>query len=152
MKYHLIFLYVVCFTSYIFSQTVHADMILGKYKATGTKKDTYSIIEIRKDEFGKYCGFVVYADPSTDSKGNPIYDVNNPEPSKRKIRIDKIQVLSNFTFSSKHNEWSGGRVYNPEDGEYYKTIIKFDNSNTLKLRGYIGIPLFGKTVYWPKIK
>lgn len=46
------------------------------------------------------------------------------------------------------DEWSGGKILDPKNGKYYKCYIKLVTDNKLKLRGYIGITLLGRTEYW----
>lgn len=47
------------------------------------------------------------------------------------------------------DQWSGGRVLDPESGKSYRCIIAMqDSGKTLKVRGYIGFSLFGRTQYW----
>jgi uncharacterized protein (DUF2147 family) len=48
-------------------------------------------------------------------------------------------------------EWSGGSVYNPEDGKTYKGSIKMIDANTLKLTGCVFAP-FCKSETWTRIK
>jgi uncharacterized protein (DUF2147 family) len=50
------------------------------------------------------------------------------------------------------NEWSGGTILDPRNGNVYKCCILLENPNKLKIRGYIGISLFGKTAYWERTK
>jgi uncharacterized protein (DUF2147 family) len=45
-------------------------------------------------------------------------------------------------------EWSGGYILDPSSGKEYKCIIKLDGDDKLKVRGYIGTPLLGRTQYW----
>ena len=44
--------------------------------------------------------------------------------------------------------WSGGEILDPEEGEIYKVKINMVNDKTLDVRGYIGIPLLGRTQTW----
>ena len=44
--------------------------------------------------------------------------------------------------------WSGGEILDPEDGEVYKVKVTLVNDKTLEVRGYIGIPLLGRTQTW----
>ncbi len=46
------------------------------------------------------------------------------------------------------DEWSGGKILDPKNGKYYKCYLKLEEKNKLKLRGYIGISLLGRTEYW----
>ena len=49
------------------------------------------------------------------------------------------------------NEWSDGRIMDPDNGETYRCYIGVqDGGKKLKVRGYLGIALFGRTQYWRK--
>ena len=49
--------------------------------------------------------------------------------------------------------WDGGEVLDPEDGSVYKTRLKpLDGGKKLELRGYVGVPLFGKSQTWVRIE
>ncbi len=50
------------------------------------------------------------------------------------------------------DEWSGGKILDPKNGNFYKCYIKLKDKTTLKLRGYIGISLFGRTEYWKRVE
>ncbi len=45
-----------------------------------------------------------------------------------------------------------GHITNPDDGKTYTITIRVDADGRLRMRGYIGIPLFGKTVFWTRFK
>jgi len=49
------------------------------------------------------------------------------------------------------DEWSGGKILDPKNGKEYKCYIKLIDNNTLKLRGYIGISMFGRTAIWKRV-
>ena len=47
------------------------------------------------------------------------------------------------------DEWSGGRILDPENGKDYKCYIALkDGGKKLKVRGYVGVSLFGRTQHW----
>jgi uncharacterized protein (DUF2147 family) len=47
------------------------------------------------------------------------------------------------------DEWSGGRILDPRNGTAYKCYIEVvDGGKRLKVRGYVGIALLGRTQYW----
>lgn len=50
------------------------------------------------------------------------------------------------------NEWSGGKILDPKNGKEYKCYLQLLDNNTLKLRGYIGISMFGRTAIWKRAK
>ncbi|MDA9354018.1 MAG: DUF2147 domain-containing protein [Flavobacteriaceae bacterium] len=48
------------------------------------------------------------------------------------------------------DEWSGGKILDPKNGKEYKCYIQLLDENTLKIRGYIGFSMFGRTAIWKK--
>ena len=44
-----------------------------------------------------------------------------------------------------------GNVHDPEKNNTYSCTITMKNDNELDLRGYIGIPLFGRTEHWTRV-
>jgi len=46
------------------------------------------------------------------------------------------------------DEFTGGTIMDPENGKTYRCYLKLINSNKLKVRGYLGLSLFGRTQYW----
>jgi uncharacterized protein (DUF2147 family) len=50
------------------------------------------------------------------------------------------------------NEYNGGKILDPKTGKLYKCYVSLENDNKLKVRGYIGFSLFGRTQYWHRVK
>jgi len=47
--------------------------------------------------------------------------------------------------------WTG-TIINPRDGRAYHALITLDQAHQLRLRGYVGLPLFGRTQIWTPYK
>ena len=48
-------------------------------------------------------------------------------------------------------EYGGGTIYDPEVGETYKCNIKLvDGGRKLSVRGYIGVPMLGRSQLWQR--
>ena len=115
----------------------------GRWKtidgATGKAK---SIIQIR-EENGRLYGAI-----------ETIFDPPVPNPTcylcsgaKKDQPLVGLQVLWGFHFEA--GQWSGGQVLDPESGKIYRASLELEEGgNELRLHGYIGIPLFGRTEYW----
>ncbi len=43
-------------------------------------------------------------------------------------------------------------ITNPDDGKTYTITLRVDPDGRLRMRGYIGLPLFGRTVFWTRFK
>jgi uncharacterized protein (DUF2147 family) len=103
----------------------------------------------------KICGKIIWLkDPLyTDSRngefGTPLLDHNNPDPALRKRPILGLQILTGFTPASGNN-WVNGTCYDPKSGNTYRGKIHLASPDRLELRGYIGIPLFGRTSVWTR--
>lgn len=50
------------------------------------------------------------------------------------------------------DEYNGGKILDPKNGKYYKCYITLEEENKLKLRGYIGFSLMGRTEYWYRVE
>lgn len=50
------------------------------------------------------------------------------------------------------SEYNNGRILDPKSGKLYKCYIELESADKLKVRGYLGISLIGRTQYWERIK
>ncbi|HEY0047103.1 MAG TPA: DUF2147 domain-containing protein [Flavobacterium sp.] len=50
------------------------------------------------------------------------------------------------------NEYGDGHILDPKHGKLYKCYINLENENKLKVRGYVGFSLFGRTQYWHRVQ
>jgi uncharacterized protein (DUF2147 family) len=49
--------------------------------------------------------------------------------------------------------WDGGEILDPNEGKTYKVRMKpIDGGKRLELRGYIGVPLLGRTQTWVRVE
>ncbi len=61
------------------------------------------------------------------------------------------QIFRKFVFEGK-NVWSGGQVSDPRSGMTVSGKMTLKNENTLNVRGYLGTPVFGKTVVLVRVE
>jgi len=132
-----------------FSQS-KGDQLIGNYYVIKEDTKSESRIQIYKNSDGKYEGKIVWLKYPNHPDGTPKYDEKNPNPELRKVKSDQVVLLKNFVFDEKNNEWNSGTIYDPEEGKTYKCKLTFETSVKLKVRGYIGFPALGKTMYWTK--
>lgn len=62
------------------------------------------------------------------------------------VPINGLVIIENIKKDG--DEFNGGTILDPENGKIYKCYLKLMNSNKLKVRGYIGFSLLGRTQYW----
>ncbi|MDL1914117.1 MAG: DUF2147 domain-containing protein [Bergeyella sp.] len=120
--------------------------IVGKWKTvddeTGQAK---SIVEIYKKSDGKYYGKIteLLVKPKNkecvkcvdDRKNSPI------------VGMEIIRGLK-----KEGDEYSQGTILNPKNGKIYRCTIKRESGNRLRVRGFIGVSLLGKTQIWEEVK
>lgn len=50
------------------------------------------------------------------------------------------------------DQWSGGQILDPQTGKIYTCTLRLeDGGRVLRVHGYIGISLFGRTVHWRRV-
>jgi len=136
-----------------------ADAVLGRWS---TAEDASQVEISRCGE--KLCGKIVSLkeelypeiDPATGKKdpevGKPKRDRENPDKKLQSRPILGLQLLEGFSYEG-DGEWEDGRVYDPNNGKTYKCSLELDEGGkVLKVRGYIGISLIGRTTEWKRIE
>jgi uncharacterized protein (DUF2147 family) len=120
-----------------------ANAILGEW-LTGEKT---SKILIYKDG-DEYLGKISWLkEPERD--GKPRVDEKNPEERLRTQPLMGLVILRGFTFDGE-DAWTGGKIYDPKSGNDYSAKMTLADPKTLNLRGYILIPLLGRTETWTR--
>lgn len=117
--------------------TLTPDKITGQYWSP--KKDAR--IEIYK-KGDKYFGKFTWA-------ATPRKDTHNPNESLRSRDVVGMEFLTNF--SPGQDDYSGGEIYDPESGKTYDCKMSLNGDN-LKVRGYIGFSLLGRTETFERIQ
>jgi uncharacterized protein (DUF2147 family) len=128
-----------------------ADAILGVW----TTQDGKARVEIRQQN-GMYAGRIVWLKeplfPVNDPQGmagKPKVDRKNPEAALQTRPIIGLLLVNGFHYAG-DSVWSGGTIYDPESGKTYSCKISLMANGFLKLRGYVGISLFGRTEIWQR--
>lgn len=141
-----VFALLLAFMSCSIASAQHkADDIVGFW----LNQDKDAKIEITK-QGGKFYGKIVWlANPIDPETNKPKVDKNNPSESLRTRPTLGLEILKAFVFDGK-NEWNDGSIYDPKSGKTYSCFMKFESSNALKIRGYVGVSLLGKTTIWTR--
>src|SRR5579872_6803523 len=122
---------------------VKADDVTGVWLTHGDKP---AKIQISRSG-DRFEGKIVWLQTPTEN-GKPKVDKNNPDESKRARPVLGLELLRGFRFDK--DEWNDGQIYDPESGKTYSCTMTLKDSNTLKVRGYIGISLLGRTEVWTR--
>lgn len=119
---------------------------LAQSNIDGTYTDTDGYVEITVVRCGSYrCGTITRI--IRRKPGEPLNDAHNDDPDLRSRPILGIRLLQNLRWDD--GAWRG-TVYNPEDGNTYRTEVRPGNNGTLEVRGCV--TLFCRTRVWPALR
>jgi uncharacterized protein (DUF2147 family) len=125
----LILITVLCVGGY----AQKADDILGIYFCVDPFSKKQSQAEIYKAKDGTYEAKVVW---TNDIKGQ-----------------DQIGLvfMKGLTYNAEDKEYQNGKIQYPGRKGTYKAYVRIvDGGKTLKMRGYLGVSMFGMTVDWKR--
>jgi uncharacterized protein (DUF2147 family) len=147
MKKGLLFLLIALIAPVLsFAQAAEGDKLIGVWEPSHGKA------RVKIEKIGtKYYGKIVWLkEPNDPETKQPKMDKNNPDASQRTVPLKGYRLLKDFVYTGK-GEWTEGTIYDPENGNTYKCIIKMKDDNTLDIRGYIGVEALGRTDVWKRL-
>ena len=124
-----------------------AQDILGKWKTYDIfdKNVPESIVEIYSIDDRIYVKIVEII---PDEHKNDL--CNNCPGTLKGKPILGIVILEGAEF--KDGIWQGVKMLNAKNGKRYGCHISLVAPDLLKIRGFVGYPIFGKTLYWTRVK
>ena len=85
-------------------------------------------------------------------KDGMVVDSKNPDSALATRPLCGLEILNGFTQDKKNpTKWDNGKIYKADEGDIYNATITVIDNATLNLRGYVGIPLLGKTQTWARV-
>lgn len=137
---------ILTFVIFTITLSANAQTIFGKWE--NRDEDTNkvdSVIEVYEKNGKAYAKIIEITNP--DRKNALCDKCNDHRKNKPILGMDILTGLS-----KNGKEWSGGEILDPKKGKIYNCFIELKGKNKLKVRGYIGLSLFGRTVYWHRQK
>ena len=121
------------------------DPALGVWKTIDEKTNQPSSLIRLEERNGELIGTVIELIPTPGE--TPITHCRLCK-GERKDKPIVGMVIMNGLKKEKTGHWSGGEILDPEEGDIYKVKIATEDGKTLRVRGYIGISLIGRTQVW----
>ncbi|MEX0807616.1 MAG: DUF2147 domain-containing protein [Dongiaceae bacterium] len=97
-----------------------------------------------------FCGKIVWLKFPNDEQGNPITDIENPDPALRDRALMGLLLLQGLRQTGPRS-WENGQIYNPDDGENYLADMEMRADGTVDMRAYVLMPMLGKTLVWTPV-
>jgi uncharacterized protein (DUF2147 family) len=117
------------------------DSILGEWCTQREENRPPGRIKFLRADDGTYTGVISW---QSESKK----DVHNKDPKLRDRPLVGAVLMWHLRYDD--GEYVDGYVYNPEDGGTYRVNAEVLSPESLKIRGYLGISLFGQTKLWSR--
>ena len=120
---------------------------VGRWKTIDDSTGKPKSIVLVWEKNGTVYGTIETVFPDPGQPADPICDKCEGYLKNKPIK----GMLFMWGLTRDDDEWSGGRILDPENGKTYKCYIEVvDGGKRLKVRGYIGLSLIGRTQYWEK--
>jgi uncharacterized protein (DUF2147 family) len=135
----LLFLFAVTVAQLALADDIKESRILGNWLT----EPRDGIIQISRGPGGNYEGRIVGgAYPGRRDEKNP--DVNE------RAKVLRGQIILRGLHYDGDGKWSGGTIYEPDSGRTYKCSVELVAPDSLKVRGFIGIALLGRSQTWAR--
>ena len=132
----------IIFFSYVLISSFQINEIEGIWitqdDETGRKKSEVFLYKNEGKLYGKILNLLLEEDKGklcVNCKGE-----NKNLPIKGMVIIKDLKIID--------KSWEDGTILDPKSGKTYSCYITFEDENTLKVRGYIGFSLLGRTQKW----
>ena len=147
--------FVLAATTPVFSGD--GDAILGVWATDPDGGGGQAHVEIFA-EGDRFAGKIVWleqplytAEDEDDEEGEPKVDKNNPDPALQSRPIVGLRMMEGFRYDGK-GTWHKGTIYDPDNGKTYKCKVRFGDDGILKVRGFIGFSMMGRTSEWTRVE
>ncbi|MEL1254702.1 DUF2147 domain-containing protein [Flavobacterium sp. DGU38] len=131
---------------FLILSSVQAQGVVGKWKTIDDETgEVKSIVEVY-EKSGK-----IYAKVVDILRADHKKDVCKKCEGAEKNKPILGMVIMNG-LKKDGDEYNGGTILDPTNGKKYKCYITLESADKLKLRGYVGISLVGRTQYWTRVK
>ena len=141
---------------YVFSLVLGSAFTVAAQSSKGDNLLGYWLNEQREAKIqiyrvgDKFNGKIVWLrDPIDTETGKPKLDKKSPDPKQHSVPVIGLNILKGFIYDG-DSEWEDGTIYDPKNGITYSCYIRFEGKDRLKIRGYIGVSMLGRTTYWTR--
>ena len=132
-KKHFLFVLIVSINSLLWAQN-RGDDVVGYYLTIDPFSGAMSQVYLYNAGNDTYEGKIIWVEVEEGKK------------------YEGYVFLKKMIFNTKDNEWQNGSIVYPGKSGKFKTYMRFEKDGRLRVRGYWGVSLLGKTVYWTREK
>lgn len=125
---------------------MQAQGVLGKWKTiddnTGEARSVIELFERGGKVYGK---IIAITDP--EKRDNVCVKCTGDDKNRPILGLELLKGLE-----KNGDKYDGGYITDPDNGKRYKCYIELEDANILKVRGYIGMAVLGRTQIWERFQ
>ena len=143
MKTGICFFFTLCLFQI---NAVVAQSVLGKWKTYDIfdKNREEAIVEIFQDKDGLSIKILeIIPEEHKNDLCTKCSGSRKDQPILGMVILRDAKLLDNV--------WQGAKILNAKNGNEYGCHFSLETPDLLRVRGFIGYPIFGKTLYWTRI-
>ena len=134
--------------------------VLFCFKTTSARAENVSPIGLWENEdatfrifesAGKLSAKIVALKVPKTPEGKEKTDIHNPDPARQGTPIIGLVFMSGFAKKS-DTRWEGGTIYDPKSGNTYSCFMELESPDRIKVRGFVGLALIGRTDCWSRVR
>jgi len=145
---------IVTASTYAFSQqsssstsATYQNSPVGRWRTIDDASGKPASIVVLREENGAITGTIEKVYDSYPKESNPKCTACQGELKDKPIV--GMKILWNLTRQG--DGWMGGMIFDPDSGKTYKCSLTLEaGGSRMKVRGFIGVSLFGRTQYWQR--
>lgn len=118
-----------------------ADQILGNWLT----QNRDGIIQISLAPDGSLQGRIVGGARPDD------VDSKDPDPAMRKQPLIGLVIMRGIRYAGE-GHWTDGTIYDPDSGKTYRCRIQLLGPDRLRMRGFLGVSLLGRSQIWTRYR
>lgn len=131
---------VIALISYLFQPTSVEGLWITQDDETGKKKSEVLLYKEDGKLYGKIVRLLLPEDQGKRCENCKGDDKNQP--------IEGLVIVKDLVIEDQ--VWEEGTIMDPKSGKVYDCFLSLEDSKTLKVRGFLGFSLLGRTQIWKR--
>lgn len=125
---------------------MHAQDVFGKWTTIDDNTgEARSVVEIFEREGKVYGKIVAITDP--DKRDRVCENCSGDDRNRPLIGLEILKDLE-----KNGDKYEDGYITDPDNGKRYKSYIELEGANKLKVRGFMGLAIIGRTQIWERVQ
>lgn len=137
-------LWTIILVSLVTISGIHAQDVFGKWTTIDDNTgEARSVVEIFERDGKVYGKIIAITDP--EKRDRVCENCSGDDRNRPLIGLEILKGLE-----KNDGKYEDGYITDPDNGKRYKCYIELEDANTLKVRGFMGLAIIGRTQIWQR--